>query len=275
MRFSLHSLMLILKREPLVHFVIIATLIFGLEFVLPGQKEKLLIDQQTADFLIKQREDLELRKLGMDERQQVIDAFVEDEILYREAYKRGLDKGDTRMRRNLIRKMRGLLMGEMRKPSDQELKDYFEANRAKYSGPATLSLEHVYFRDPSDVPEELIQELRDGRDYQTVGEPLYPYGRSVLRVSNRELVSILGSEAAQQIVPLTDRQWHGPFESNNGAHFVRIIDRRAAQQPRYEDVKSYLAAEWPIIQSRATVEKEVEVLRQAYEIIVEVEGFTP
>ena len=240
-------------HEPLVHFVVLSALIFALEhFWSSGQKEKIVVDQQTADFLIKQREDLELRKLGPEARQKVIDAFIEDEILYREAYERGLDKGDTRMRRNLILKMRGLLMGEVRNPTEVELKQYFEANRAKYRRPATLSLEQVFFRDPSEVPKGLLHELRAGRDYQTVGESLYPYGRSLLRVSQRELVAIFGSDAARPIAALTDQQWYGPFESNTGVHFVRIVDRQPTQEPPYEEVKSYLEGEWPIIQSRAT-----------------------
>lgn len=92
----------LVRHEPLVHFLALAALLFVLDQVFSStQKEKIIVDEQTADFLIKQREDLELRKLTPEERQETIAAFIEDEILYREAYKRGLDKGDTRMRRNL------------------------------------------------------------------------------------------------------------------------------------------------------------------------------
>ena len=265
-----------LWHEPLVHFLLLAALLFAFDHVWSSaQKEKVIVDQQTVDFLIKQREDLELRKLTPEERRETIAAFIEDEILYREAYKRGLDKGDTRMRRNLILKMRGLALGDIRKPTDEELKRYFKANRAKFTRPATLSLMQVFYRDPSGVPDGLLDELRAGRNPKTVGEYLNGYGRPLSRVSKRELVGMLGAEVARPIIALQDNRWHGPFKSIHGAHFVRIVERQPAQEARYEDVKSYLAGEWAISQSRAAIEKEVEAMRKGYEILVEAKGLTP
>ena len=96
-----------LLREPMLHFFALAALLFVLEaYFSAGQKTRIVVDQVTADYLIRQREDLELRVLDEAERASVVDAYVEDEILYREAYRRGLDQGDSRMRRNLILKMR-------------------------------------------------------------------------------------------------------------------------------------------------------------------------
>jgi len=58
-----------LRGEPLVHFIALAVLLFVFEHVWSSaQKEKIIVDQQTVDFLIKQREDLELRKLTPEER---------------------------------------------------------------------------------------------------------------------------------------------------------------------------------------------------------------
>ncbi len=71
-----------LVKEPLVHFLVLAILLFVLEHVFSStKKEKLIVDEQTVEYLIKQREDLELRELSPEERQETIAAFVEDEIL--------------------------------------------------------------------------------------------------------------------------------------------------------------------------------------------------
>ena len=111
-----------LVKEPLFHFLLLAALLFVLEHVFSStQKEKIIVDQQTAEYLVKQREDLQLRKLSPAEREVTINSFVEDEILYNEAYKRGLDKSDSRMRRNMILKMRGLLMAISNSP---QMKSY-------------------------------------------------------------------------------------------------------------------------------------------------------
>ncbi len=275
MTFDYRGLGKFLRREPLVHFLALAALLFLLDAIWSGaSREVIRVDRATIDFLVKQQEDLVLRKLTPEKRQQVIDGYIEDEILYREAYKRGMDK-NTRMRRNLILKMRGLALGDIKQPTDEELKRYFEANRARYSRPPTMSLMQVFYRDPSKVPEGLLDQLRAGRDPKTVGEYLNGYGRSLSRVSKRELVGMLGTEAARPIVALQDNQWHGPFESIRGVHFVRIFDRQPPREGRYEKVKPYLEQEWMMAQSRIAIEKEVEKLRKDYDIVVETERMRP
>ncbi len=99
-----------LLKEPLVHFLVLALLLFAIDYVFSSsQKERIVVDQQSIDYLIKQRADLELRELSAEEKQETIESYIDDEILLREAYKRGLNNNDSRMRRNMILKMRGLL----------------------------------------------------------------------------------------------------------------------------------------------------------------------
>ncbi len=275
MAFDFNRIGNFVRREPLVHFVALAALLFAVHYVWSlTQKERIVVDQQTADFLIKQREDLELRKLTPEQRQQTIDGYIEDEILYREAYKRGLDK-EARMRRNLILKMRGLALGEIKTPTEEQLKAYFEANRAKYRRPATLSLDHVSYRDPLKVSDGLLAQLQAGQDHKALGDSMPGLGRSLPNMSARELSGLLGPKTARSILALTDDQWHGPFESARGAHFVRVVERTPPRDARYDEVKSFLAQDWALAQSRVAIEKEVETLRGNYEIVVEAEGLKP
>jgi len=77
----------ILRREPLVHFLALAAVLFVVErFWSETKKETIHLDQQVVSFLIKQREELVLRTLTPDEHKQTIDEYIRDEILYREAY---------------------------------------------------------------------------------------------------------------------------------------------------------------------------------------------
>ncbi len=253
-----------------MHFLVLAVLLFVLEHVFSAtQKEKIIVDRQTVEYLIKQREDLELRKLSPEERKETITAFVEDEILYSEAYKRGLDKGDTRMRRNMILKMRGLLIGDIKQPTDDELRAYFEANREKFTRPATLSLEHVFFSDAAKAPQDLLEQLQSGEDHATLGEYKLGLGRTMPNLTQRILVGTFDADAARAILAIDDDQWHGPFESIHGIHFTRIVDRTPEIQASYEEVKRYLEGDWQMAQSRKAIEQEVELLRDSYEIVFE------
>jgi hypothetical protein len=253
-----------------VHFLVLAMLLFALEYVFSStQKDKIIVDQQTADYLIKQREDLELRKLSPTEREETILAFVEDEILYKEAYKRGLDKGDSRMRRNLILKMRGLLIGDLKQPTDDELRVYFETNREKFTQPATLTLDHVFYPDPTQVPQDILAQLRAGADHTTFGEFRLAFGPTLTRYTQRMLVGSLGADAARGMLAIEDKQWQGPLESIHGVHFVRIVDRTPESQSNYAAVKSYLEGDWLMTESRRLIEQEIARLQADYEIVIE------
>lgn len=260
----------VVRHEPLVHFLILATLLFVLDAVFSStQKDRIVVDQQTIAHLIQQREDLLLRKVSAAERRAAVAAFVEDEILYSEAYKRGLDKSDSRMRRNLILEMRGLLVGDLGKPTTEQLRSFFDENRDRFVYPATWSLEQVYFSDPRTVPPSLRDELRSGRDPTSVGETLLAMGRRLPQRSQREIAGSFGAEAARAILAIQDDQWHGPFESPQGVHFVRIVDREPPRTATYDDVKDYLQGEWMMVQSRKAIGQEIQRLRGNYDIIIE------
>ena len=264
-------------KEPLLHFLLLAALLFAVDYIWSSmQKEKIVVDRQTVDFLIKQREDLELRKLSLEERRDTIESFVEDEILYSEAYRRGLDRGDSRMRRNLILKMRGLLVGEVKQPTEEELRQFFDENRERFSRPATQSLEHVFFSDSRNVPENLLERLRAGLDPSSVGQSGRNLSRSLPQLSQREIAASFGAEAARAVLAIEDDQWHGPFESPRGVHFVRVVGREPAREAHYEDVRSYLEGDWMMFKSRQAIEQEVERLRDNYDVVIEgLETATP
>jgi hypothetical protein len=262
-----------IRREPLVHFVLLAALLFLLDHLFASaQREKILVDRQTAEYLIKQREELELRELNAAEKQETIASYVEDEILYAEAYKRGLDRNDSRMRRNMILKMRGLLVGDVEAPTEEQLLTFFEEHRKRFISPATWSLEQVFYSDLMKVPEDLLDALRQGQDPTTFGEAGLMQSRSLLRKSQRFLIGTFGTATARAIIAIGDDQWYGPFESPRGVHFVRVLGREPAQKASYESVRPYLEGEWTLAQSRKIIEQEIGRIRDSYQVIIEDAG---
>ncbi len=88
-----------LLKEPLVHFLALAGLLFGLQAIFAGDtREVISVDADTQEYLFQQRQDLTLRPVSDEEKQQIIEDFVEEEILVREANKRGFADG-SRIRR--------------------------------------------------------------------------------------------------------------------------------------------------------------------------------
>lgn len=259
-----------LLREPMLHFFLLAGVLFLIEQAFTAsQKTQIVIDVRTADFLVKQREDLELRVLSPEERADTIDAYVEDEILYTEAYRRGLDRGDSRMRRNLILKMRGLLTGDLAPPTEKQLQQFFEENRERFARKESLTLDHVFFEDITVVPEDLLISLNEGLDPASVGSDAFELRRRMPNMTAKYIAGTFGANAAREIMDIGDEYWHGPFESARGVHFVRVVERFPAQQASFEDVERYLEGDWLMQQSRKAIREEVDRLRDGYEILLE------
>lgn len=91
-----------LKREPLVHFLGLAALLFVANAVFSGEdREVITVDVATQEYLVQQRQDLLLRDMTDEEKAAVVESFIEEEILVREARKRGLENG-ARIRALLV-----------------------------------------------------------------------------------------------------------------------------------------------------------------------------
>ncbi|GLP96397.1 peptidyl-prolyl cis-trans isomerase [Paraferrimonas sedimenticola] len=260
-----------LLKEPLFHFLLIGALIFLADSMLASErKELILVDQSSIDYLVKQQEKLSLRSYSDEEIDQLIEAYIEDEILYREAYKRGLNQGDTRMRRNMILKLRGLMVAEIDAPSEAQLKDFYQNNLERYTAPEQFQVDHLYLSDENHSSKDLLEKLNQGADFRALSESyLKTYGQSSIDVPRSELASLFGEQAARFIVETDSSEWMGPFASSNGVHFVRRTGYTPPQVATIDQVIDYLPMDWQSEQVRQLIDAELERVRENYNIIVE------
>jgi hypothetical protein len=268
MTFDLTRIGNFVRHEPLVHFVALAALLFLASALWSGgAREAIRVDKATQDFLIKQRADLLLRPLTQEDKKQVVDDFIEEEILVREAKKRGLENS-SRIRRLMVQNMRFFLSGDLAKPTPEELRAFFEKNQKRYESPPTLTLDHVFFGDPEQVPKATLSQLKEGDDHSAMGDSNSFMGRKVAAASQRQLAGLFGPDAARKILTIKDKDWHGPIVSPRGAHFVRIAERNPARLPRFEDAGTWIEGEWSLAKQREILNRELEAMRPNYQIIV-------
>ena len=257
-------------REPLFHFVVLAAFLFLIDYLSTGvQKDRIVVSKATAKFLVSQREELELRSISVQEQQVMINQYINDEILYREAYKRGLDRSDTRMRRNLIRKMRSLLAGEINDPTSEQLRAFYLSNRERFLSAETWSFEQVFFSDAALVPDDLLAQLQDKLDPQTVGEDRFNLHHRLSAATQRDLTILFGADSTRSLLAIGDNDWQGPLESKLGIHFLRLTGHIPPVEPPYESVAPYLEGEWRIVEMENRVRQELTDLREQYQVIIE------
>jgi hypothetical protein len=252
----------------MLHFVFLAGLLFGAH-ALFSEKEKptIRIESEIIDALMRERAELTLRPLTDRDRQDVIDNYTAEEILLREARRRGLDQA-PRIRALLIQNMRFALSGDSLRPSEEDLRTFFKANRALFERPPTIDLSQILFADGKPVPDGLLQMLNAGADPTGIGDFDLNLGSSLRHASADDLVRLFGSDGARAIIAIDDKQWHGPIHSARGVHFIRIDERRPAEILTFERVAGYIADEWEMAQQREKLAREVTELARGYKIVL-------
>jgi hypothetical protein len=258
-----------LRREPLVHFLALAALLFvAYDRLQPSEQEPLVIAQASIDELVGQQATLLGRPLTEEERRAVIERAIDDAVLLREAYRRGLDQ-DAVVRRHLVQKMRFVLGEEIPEPTEAQLRAWLEANRERYRSPPTVTLEHVFYADPERVPDGLLAQLQNGRPLDGLGDPLSTLGHTLPRYTLRDLMGLVGPDVARRVFEAPAGEWRGPLRSERGVHFMRVAEHHAPSMPSFEELEPYLGQDWSLDQQgRATAARLAE-LRRHYRIVVE------
>lgn len=255
--------------EPLLYFFVIATVLFSVNINKDAVEREIDVDTATISHLFEQRKQLQYEPLDEDLKQQLVDQHIDNEILYREALKRGLDN-DTRIRKQLVQKMIMLLSEEIPEPTEEQVRQYFEENRDRFVISASRTFEHVYFADPANIPDGYLELLRSNEPAaRRLGEESQLLGYRLPRKGDKELLMLFGQQAAETLTAIGDQLWHGPVQSRQGVHFVRLTQIHPARPEEFERIKNYLAQEWTSVQHEQQINRAIKGLRVQYKISTE------
>jgi hypothetical protein len=241
-----------LLAEPMVHFLGIGAILFMLHARLhPSGGDRIVVSAAFIDAL---RQD-HTRRTGQpptaDEERGLIDRYIDEEILYREALALGLDRGDVIVRRRLIQKMEFVSRDAAPavEPSAAELQRFLDVHADRYREPLAASLRHVFLaRDrrgdalASDAAR-ILAELRTGADPGALGDP-FLQGSAFARRTPRELEAIFGRPFAEAVSTLPAGAWSGPIPSSYGLHLVLVSERNEPGAPRLADVRARVRRDW-------------------------------
>ena len=159
-------------KEPLSHFVVIGLvmfLVFDLlndDFV--NNEKEILVSQAQKDLLFFQWATRNGRPPNQQEREGLINHFVRQEILYREAIALGLEQDDAVIRRRLSQKMEFLFddLTPVPEPTADELKEYINSNPDQFEQAGTLSFIHVYINTDNGLEDATSRAESEGDNHK-------------------------------------------------------------------------------------------------------------
>ena len=216
-------------REPILWFIVVGAFLFAAESYFTTEREVLVVDEGVRNRLAS----LWQAQMGSPATEQqlgsLIDSWVREEVMLREALRLNLDRDDTIIRRRLVQKLEFLaedINGEI--PDSETLEGFYRLNIEKYSEPRRYSFSQIYFSEQALATEQLLT-LDSLSDWKSLGEVTMLNSQYFAR-SKRDISNILGGEFAGVVDEFLLREWAGPFKSSFGYHIVRLerVDEPAA-----------------------------------------------
>lgn len=245
-----------MNKNPVFHFLIfgfLLAIVFLFVAGLPADGEanrRILI----TDAVVTQLRAVHYRQWKRDptpeELRGLVDRYVREEVLYREALARGLDENDMTVRRAMAQKMEFIgssqSLGE--DPTDEEVEAYFSLRKDRYRQSGAASFYQIYFSADNGNSAKAIERAEalknqlagqdpDGLDLEALGDPLMLDARYKGK-GERQIASLFGNNFAESVMALPSGEWAGPVESGYGQHLVFISEREDASIPYWREVET-------------------------------------
>lgn len=255
-------------REPTLHFLLIAALIFTFFMLSQTNNLNVLeISQREIDARIFLQEMTSGEALTEEQRQFIASTYVEEQILVQEALAMGLDN-DARIHDMLAQKMRHVLSGNIIQPSAAELSDYYRSNSDRYQTLATVTVDELVFNTSEQLPLQVATLLEQGSEPQIL-IALEPGNTSPLpNVNHIDLTNIFAPEFADEVFASEIGQWTGPFLSNRGQHWLRVIQQIEVRLPALEEIADRVRLDWIAEEEDSRLQQEIDNLWDRYSIII-------
>ncbi len=255
-------------HEPLLHFFLIAALIFGLYSFTQSSKENILeIEQSDIDVRIFQAELARGEELTEELRQLITSRYIEEQILVREAMAMELDN-DARIHDILAQKMRHVLSGEIIQPSDEELNSFYQANLQRYRSEASITVDELVFDNRDGLSAEVISLLEQTGDPDTMLAIEEGSLSTLPGVNLTDLNNIFEESYANEVFNAEPGDWSGPFISNRGQHWLRVSTRTPSRLPPLSEITDLVRLDWISAEEEQRLQLEVDRLWEKYSIII-------
>ncbi|MBY5721010.1 peptidyl-prolyl cis-trans isomerase [Rhizobium leguminosarum] len=267
-----------LLREPLLHFLVIGAVIFGVYQWATGDEtspDEIVVSAGQIASLQAIFSKTWQRPPTAKETEALVDEYIRDEVVYREGIAMGLDRDDAIVRRRIRQKMEFVAdLTAVVQPTDAELRAFVADHPDRFSGEPSISFTQVYFPAGAQAANETeVERLRldlnaGTADASTAGSPLLA-GSDFRDLTKSEVAQTFGAEFAEWIDRAAPDTWHGPVLSGYGTHLVRVSERVEAREIPFEQVRDAARREWLHARKVAANDALYEKLRSRYVIKVE------
>ena len=274
-----------LLREPLLHFMFIGAAIYLLygvfaEPVPEGDDKTIVVSAGEIEWMQTSWQKRWNRPPTAQEFDGLIQQYIKETVLYREALTMGLNQHDQVIRRRLAQKLEFLAkdLVALTPPTEAELQTYFAEHQDRYQEPALYTFTQVFIDpdkrgdttldDAAAIKATLIAQGETIDDPGALGDDFmlqnyYPQKDPL------EIQKLFGSGFAESLVELSPGQWHGPVLSGYGVHLVYVSSISEPPAPDFVKLRERVVQDWTTDRGEELNDKFYANLREQYTVVIE------
>ncbi len=232
-------------REPLLHFVVLGAVLFGVDHVLAERSD----DPRTivvGSTVVLEAKNVFRNSRGRDpdaaELKALTERWVDNEVLYREGLALRVDQGDTMIRDRVIFKSLMLVESGLKLPAldDKTLRAWFETQRARYDEPARYDFQEAVLA--GDTSESAVRAFAQALNAGTPGD-----AKAGLRVfkgrPHANLVQSYGADFARALEQAPPGEWRA-LATRDGWRVIRLDAITPPKPATFEALRNVVLPDW-------------------------------
>ncbi len=184
-----------------------------------------------------------------DEIFRIIDSYIDEEILYREALLLGLDKEDRIIKRRLAQKISFLKEESIPNiPTKDEILKYYDDNKGEYFVDKTFTFTHLFFSSENNSEERGVNSYKDIiRGLDVDADPFF-LGKNFVNKTLTNIKSDFGKNFGDYFLNITINEWSEPIKSPFGHHLVYVSNKNDGYYPDITTI--YKKVEMDLLQDK-------------------------
>jgi hypothetical protein len=227
-----------IARHRLTHFLVIGAALFALAPHEPNRRDVSFSSEQILAAYAAQSRRNSGRPVSSVEKQEAIDALIEEELLFREGSRLGLDRDDPALRARVIQRtlaMASDLAGGSAPVRDQDLIAHFETHRDRWRLAPRSRVSQVFIA-ASEAPDGARAALAL-RDRLRAGDLANVNVTQSALASEKEIGATLGRAIASAAFQQSIGVWGDPITSAYGWTLLRVDERSELSDPSFEQAR--------------------------------------
>lgn len=272
-------------RDPLTHFLVAGAALFAVLSALrpagPSVEDRILVSRDAVLRFVQYRSkafepgaaERLFDSLSEAEKKKLVDDFVREEALYREAKALGVAETDYVVRERMVQS--AVFLAETAATTapatDQQVAAYFKEHVDDYKIEASVSFAHVFFQGAGAErrARAKIAELNAANapfEAATLHGERFPFHVNYVERTADYVASQFGDTTTAALfdaaTPLS--RWTGPYRSDYGVHAVFVSGRTSGRLPDLSEIRSRVAEDTQRKLAEDAREREISAIIERY-----------